>query len=116
MHTTEEQAWERDDLFQEITVANVADLRNLRRNIALSLTVRHPDIPEGVSIGTVYLQAGLRHFWEALAFELPAFLRDLEARVSEARSTALSPSGDGSTVPCSALVEPCVVCGSWVGR
>lgn len=89
MFTPEEQPRDGGDLFEEITVANVEDLRQVRRNCALTITIRHPDIPAGISFGTFYLAATPNRVFEALEAYLPEFLRDLEIGVSEARSAAL---------------------------
>lgn len=91
MHTPEEQAWERSDLLEEVEVANVTDLRAMRRNCSIAITIRHPDVPEGVSIGTVYLEATPGRLLEALETHLPAFIRNLEARISVSRRSTLSP-------------------------
>lgn len=87
MHTPEEQQGQRDDLLEEITVANVADLRAVRRNCAISLIVRHSDLPFPLSYGTVYMAGSLDRVLEALAENVPEFIRDLEAGISDARGT-----------------------------
>jgi hypothetical protein len=91
MHTPEEQAWDGGDLLEEIEVANVTDLRDMRRKCSLSITIRHPDVPEGVSLGTVYLEATPGLLLEALETHIPAFLRNLEARISASRRSSLPP-------------------------
>jgi hypothetical protein len=90
MHTTDEQAGDRGDLFEEITVANVEDLRNLQRRCTLTLTIRHPDVPAGISFGTFYLATTPQRILEAIEASFPQFLRDLETGVSEAGRAALS--------------------------
>jgi hypothetical protein len=92
MHTTEEQAWGSNDLLEEVTVANVADLRAVRRQCAITITIRHPDIPAGVSFGTFYLEGSLRRLFKALEEAIPEFVGSLETRVSEERSGAFSPT------------------------
>jgi hypothetical protein len=89
MHTAEEQAWGSNDLLEEVTVANVADLRTVRRQCAVSIVVRHPDIPEGVSFGTYYVEGPLRRVLETLATSVPELFSSLEAGVPETRRAAL---------------------------
>lgn len=91
MHTPEEQQGSGNDLFEEITVANVEDLRAVRRNCAVSITVRHPDIPAGISFGTFYLEGTPRRLFKALEASIPDFISDLETGISEAGSATLSP-------------------------
>lgn len=90
MFTPEEQPRDGGDLFEEITVANVADLRAMRRNTAITITLRHADLPAGISFGTFYLAAPPNRVFKALEAYLPEFLRDLEAGVPEAGSATLS--------------------------
>lgn len=91
MHNADEQSGIGNDLFEEITVANVEDLRAVRRKCALSITIRHPDIPAGISFGTFYLEATPRLLFKALEASIPAFISDLETGVSEAGSATLPP-------------------------
>lgn len=90
MFTPEEQPRDGGDLFEEVTVANVADLRAMRRNSALTITLRHADLPAGISFGTFYLATPPRLLFKALEAYLPQFLSDLEAGVPDERSPALS--------------------------
>ena len=112
MHNPAEQAWDRDDLWEAITVANVADLRQAGRDCAITLSLRHPDIPEGFSHGTIYLHATPGLVWEAIETYLPSIISHMETRISDARRSTLPSGGDGRPVPRAAMVEPCLVCGS----
>lgn len=91
MFTPEEQPRDSGDLLEEVEVANVTDLRAMRRQCALTLTVRHPDVPEGISLGTFYLAATVGCVLKEIEAHFPAFLSDLETRISEPGSAALSP-------------------------
>jgi hypothetical protein len=111
MHTPEEQSWDRSDLLEEVTVQNVADYRAMRQPSTLTVIIRHPHLSEAISLGPWDLHARLGHVLKTLEEDLPPLLRALEARVPTARRAPLSPVGDGSAVPCTCMVEPCVVCG-----
>ena len=90
---------ERDDLYQEITIENVEDLRDVRFRVAIDVTFCDSYLPEGVRLGTMYFQGTPRRVRETLAKEVPELLRRLEAGISETRRSAFSPSGDGAPVP-----------------
>lgn len=106
MHTPDEQPWDGGDLLEEITVANVEDLRGMRRNCAVTVAIRHADVPAEISFGTIYVQAPLGHVLETLAAYLPEIVRDLETRIPSAWGASLSPTdfwdsihGEGLAVP-----------------
>lgn len=90
MHTPEEQAWDRSDLFEEITIANAEDFRNDRLHSSITITVRHPDLPEGISSGTVYVPRSLPGVLEATKAAVSAIIRHMEARVPETGGSALA--------------------------
>lgn len=92
MHYPEEQAWDRDDLLEEITFQNVEDHRTGRPRATLSLVIRHPDLSAPVSIGPYDLPKGLGHILQAIEENFPRFLRAMEARVPDSRSAPLSPT------------------------
>lgn len=98
MHTPEEQPRDGGDIFEEVTVANVAPIRSMRFSCALTIAICHPDVPEDVPLGTVYLYGSLRQLRESFATDVSAILRDMEAGISEAGSTALSPDSDGGSI------------------
>lgn len=116
MHTTEEQAWDRSDLFEEITVANTEDFRNDRLGCSITVTVRHPDLPEGVSAGTVYLPITLPGILKATQAAVSAIIGSVEAGVSEERRAALSLGSDGRAFHRTRLAVPSVVPNSWERR
>jgi hypothetical protein len=109
VHTPDEQAWERDDLFTEITVENVEADRAVRHSITLTLAICHPDLSEDIPLGTVYLRGSLRHLRQALAEEVSDILRDLEAGVSEENGATLSFTRDGSAIYRSPMARASVV-------
>jgi len=100
MHHPEEQAWDRSDLLEEITVANTEDFRNDRFRCSITVTVRHPDLPEGISSGTVYLPCTLPGILQATKAAISAIVSSVEAGVSEERSAALSPCRTRRSVYC----------------
>lgn len=99
MHNAEEQPRDGGDLFEEITVANVAEVRPTRFSCALTIAICHPDISTDIPLGTIYLHGSLRQLRESFATDLSAILRDLEVGISEEGSAALSPDRDRGTVP-----------------
>lgn len=90
MHNSEEQQGLGSDLFEEVTVANVTDLRGMRRNCALTISFRHADLSVPISFGTFYVAASPGRVLEAFETHIPALLRDLETGVSEEGRAALS--------------------------
>jgi len=109
VHHPEEQAWERSDLYEEITVANTEDLRNVGWDSSITITVRHPDLPEGVSSGTVYLSRTLPGILQATKAAISAIVGSVEAGISEAGSAALSPRGARRSVHSARMAVPRVV-------
>jgi len=109
VHTPDEQAWDRSDLQQEVEVENVADYRYLRHELALTISLCHPDISDAIPIGTIYLRGTLGQLRKALAEDVSRLLSDLEVGVSKARRASLSFTGDGCPVYRSRMVVPRVV-------
>jgi hypothetical protein len=109
MHTPDEQAWARDDLLTEITIENVADVRSVRYVAAVTFAVCHPDIPEGIPLGAIYVSGSPRFIWQKLAKDVPEILSDLEIGVSVAWGAPLSPDRDGSSIFGKGLVVEDVV-------
>lgn len=109
MHDAEEQARYGDDILEEVTVANTEDFRNDRLGSSITITVRHPDLPEGVSQGTVYLPWSLPGVLEATKAAVSAILRSVETGISEAGRAPLSPGGNGRSVHSAAVAVPRVV-------
>lgn len=91
MHTADEQPRDGGDLFEEITVANVEDLRGMRRNCAITISFRHSDLSVPVSFGTFYVAATPGRVLKAFEAYLPAMLRDMEAGIPGEGSAAFSP-------------------------
>lgn len=109
MHTPDEQAWDRDDLFAEVTIENVEDNRSMRYSATITLALCHPDIPEDISLGTMYVRGTPRQLRKAFAEEVSTIIGALEAGISEARSATLSFTGDGSPLYRSPVARPGVV-------
>ena len=86
MHTADEQAWERSDLLEEITIANVEDLRNDGLESSITITIRHPDLPEGISAGRVYLPVSLAELLQAAGSAVSACKRSVEVGIPKAGS------------------------------
>lgn len=89
MHTADEQAWERDDLFQEVQVENVEANRAMRYSATITLSICHPDISEDISLGTLYVRGTPRQLRKAFAEEVSTILGALEAGISEANGATL---------------------------
>jgi len=116
VHTPEEQAWDRSDLFEEITIANTEDLRNVGWDSSITITVRHPHLPKGVSSGTVYLPRTLPGILEATKAAVSAIVRSVEAGISDEGSAALSPGGARRPIHSKRVAVPRVVRDSKVER
>ncbi len=114
MHTAEEQKVDRDDLLEEIEGENDAPMRKGRPRFTLEIVIRHPDIPEGISIGPWDLHAPLWLILQAIASHVPAFLRHMEARIPDARRGALSPHCSWCALSRAAVAKSCLVCGRWL--
>lgn len=98
MHTPEEQPRDGGDIFEEITVQNVAPVRSVRFACALTIAICHPDVSEDIPIGTVYLYGSLRQLRQSFATDVSAILSDLEIGISEEGRATLSPDSDGSSI------------------
>lgn len=109
MHTPEEQAWDRDDLFEEVQVANVEDHRADRRRPTIEVLIRHPDLSQPIPVGPWYLSGSLERVIEACETHLPEFLCAMEARVPETRSAAFSPALFWRAIHSAGLVVEVVV-------
>lgn len=111
MHTPEEQPWDGGDVFEEITVSNVADFRALRQDATIEIIVRDADIPVDFSYGFFRIQAPLGYVLEALTAEIPEMLSNLETRISETRGATLPLVGFWDSVPGAIVVIESVVSG-----
>lgn len=92
-----------------VQIENAEALREDRRGGSFTVTIGNTDIPAFVSNGVLYLQAPLGLFFEAFAEDLPAFLHDMEVRISDSRGTAFSLNCHGAPVSLAGLAEPRVV-------
>lgn len=116
MHTTDEQAWDRDDLFEEITIANVEDHRADRPGAIVELFIRHPNLSERVSVGTIGVSISLDSIVETMQAIIPDIFRALEIRVPEAGRSPLPPALFWRSLHSAGVVVEIVVSDSAVRR
>ena len=98
-----------DDLFEEVTVQNVADVGEVRLQLAIEFAVRHADVSAPIPIGTVYLQGTFGQLRQAAQTQIPRLLRNLEAGIPATWGTALPSTSDGAAVSFAAMAKPRVV-------
>jgi hypothetical protein len=116
VHNPEEQARYGDDVLEEITIANVEDFRNDRLERSIQFVIRHPDLPEGISAGCVYLPVSLPRILQASAAAISACVGSLETGVSEAGGAALPSNGVRRSVHSAGMVVAGLVRDSEVRR
>jgi hypothetical protein len=92
-----------------VQIEDAAALRKDGRDGPFTVTIGDTDLPAFLSNGVLYLQAPLGLFFEAFAEDLPAFLRDMEIRISDSRGRPFSLNSDGRPVSREGLAEPRVV-------
>ena len=109
MHTPEEQAWDRDDLFQEVQVENVEDHRADRPRGTVTITLCHTDLSTALQFGPWVLHARPLDILQKIEKSLPAFLRDMEAGVPEERRSALPSNGFWSSLSREGMVVEVLV-------
>jgi hypothetical protein len=109
MHTTDEQSWDRDDLYEAIASEIDAAYIKAGPRGALTVTVRNFDVPACVSNGILYIQIPFLHLLEAVAASIPASLCNMETGISAEGGTALSLDRIGTPLPESELVVESVV-------
>lgn len=90
MHTTDEQTWDRDDLWEEVAREIDAAYLQGRPCGIVKVSVRDFDLPARVSNGKLYVQVPLGFILEEIEANIPESLRHLEARISVTRSAPLS--------------------------
>ena len=88
---------------------NAQTLRKDRSGGSFTVTIGDTDLPAFLSNGVLCIQAPVGLFFEAFAEDLPAFLRDMEVRISDSRGTSFSLNSDGRPVSLKGLAEPRVV-------
>lgn len=98
MHTPDEQAGTDSHVLEEESREDAAEDRHDRHILPYTVTIGDVDLPAFVSNGKLYVQATLTRIFEAFAEDLPAFVRDMEVRVSDSRGGALSLARDGRPV------------------
>jgi hypothetical protein len=98
-----------DDVYVTEQVADAQTLREDRRGGSFTVTLGDTNLPAFLSNGVLYIQAPLGHIFQAFAEVLPAFLRDMEVRISDQRGTPFSLNSDGRPVSLQGLAEPRVV-------
>jgi len=89
---SEEQhyTWAGNVVHEAFKEQNAPTLRVNRQSGALTVTIGNTDLPAFVSKGVLYIQAPLPLVFEAFAEDLPAFVSDMEVRVSGPRRRTLS--------------------------
>jgi hypothetical protein len=90
MHTADEQAWDRSDLYYEVEGAHVEEDSADRPRATFALVIRHPDVSSTFSIGPFYVPGTPGSVLQAIAEAIPELLRHLEIGIPDARSAALS--------------------------
>jgi hypothetical protein len=96
-------------VLKSITVTIAQADRAMRPFGPVQFTVRDTYIPAEFSVESSRLQTTLRHVFQKVVADLCGGFSDLAVRTSEAWSTSLSLTSDGSSVYSSWLVEPCLV-------
>lgn len=105
-----------DDVLEAFTLADAETLREDRFVGPFKVTIGDVDLPAVFSNGQLNVQASLPLLFQAFAEDLPAFLRDMEVRISDKRGRAFSLNCDGRPVLVEGLAEPRVVSGRRFGR
>jgi hypothetical protein len=98
-----------DTVHTSLAVEDAEALRKDRQSGTFKVTIGDVDLPAYLSNGVLFVQAPLGLFFEAFAEDLPAFLRDMEVRISDSWGTAFSLNCDGRPVSLAGLAEPRVV-------
>jgi len=90
MHTPEESQGFGDILQQAQQIADAATHSEVGSCRTFTLSICDVDVPCVISDGEVYVQTTLQGFHDAVSAAMVEFLGSLEARISEARRTALA--------------------------
>lgn len=107
--------YEHDDAGEGVIVHTPipqSDAEAFRKNQpggSFTVTIGNTDLPAHLSYGVLYIQAPLGLIFEAFAEDLPAWLRDMEVRISDSRGAPFSLNPDGRPVSLAGLAEPRVV-------
>jgi len=105
-----EDSTRNSDLFQQAQQIADAAIDSTNRYVRTGvISVCDVDIPFVLADGDVYLQATLPEFHDAVSALMVEFLRNLEARISEARRTTLAHAGDFTLVRVKGVVGEDVV-------
>jgi hypothetical protein len=111
MQSVHHDTWDGDTVHTTIAVEDAQTLFEDRRGGTFTVTLGDVDLPAFFSHGRLYVQAPLPHIFEAFAENLPAFLRDMEIRISDERGRPFSLDCHGHPVLSTGLAEPRVVSG-----
>jgi len=106
VRTPEEEARYGDVVQQAEQIAHAALDSTVTEIRPFTLIVCDVDVPCVVANGDVYVQTTLQGFHDAVSAALLEFLSSLEARISEARSTALASADSFPQVHFERLDEP----------
>lgn len=98
MHTPDEQAGFDSHVLEEESREDAEEDRHDRHILPYTVSIGDVDLPAFVSNGRLYIQATLTRVFEAFAEDLPAFVRDMEVRVSGAGGRPLSLTSTGRPV------------------
>lgn len=98
MHTPEKETRIGDDVLQAIALAVAEAMRDDSESQAFIFSLCDVDLPAFVRDGTLYVQAPLPLIFDAFAAYVSDGLSHLEARISEARRSALALDSDGRAI------------------
>lgn len=98
MFETHHDAGDGDTVHTTLAVEDAAEVRTSGPQQSFTVTIGDVDLPAIFSNGVLYLQAPLPLIFEAFAEDLPDFLRDMEARISDSRGRSFSLDCDGRPV------------------
>lgn len=101
--------WQGDIVHESESESHAPTLRSGGPSTPWQVTIGNVDLPAFFSNGLCYIQAPLPLVFEALAEDLPAFIRDMEIRVSNERGGTFSLDGNGRAVSGSWVAKPRVV-------
>lgn len=99
----------RHALLKKESRAYVEAFRADSPDCTFTVVVGNTDLPSFISNGILYVQAPLPLIFEAFAEDLPAFVSDMEVRVSTKGGPAFSLDRDGRPIPSATVAEQGVV-------
>lgn len=109
MHTPQESQGFSDVVQQAQQIAHATDDSEVGSFRPITVTICDVDLSCIITNGEVYVQTTLQGFHDALSAAMVEFLSDLEAGISEARSSALAHARDFPQFHVKRVVESDVV-------